>query len=60
MMPGVVKLYQGSWYDPVNPRNPYLDRSGCCNVLTHAEGQSEFARCVPDVTAGVEAERWEG
>jgi anaerobic selenocysteine-containing dehydrogenase len=57
---GVVRLYEGAWFDPVDPQNPYLDRSGCCNVLTHTNGQSEFGRCVPDVTALVEVEKWEG
>ena len=34
IMPGVVQLPQGAWYDP-DERG--LDRGACANVLTHEE-----------------------
>jgi anaerobic selenocysteine-containing dehydrogenase len=56
---GVVHLYQGSWYDPVNPQNPSLDKSGCVQVLMHSKGQSPgWAEKVPDCSAWVQIEKY--
>jgi trimethylamine-N-oxide reductase (cytochrome c) len=60
LLPSVVQLHQAAWYEPADPRNPYLEKNGSCNVLTHSQGQSDFARITPDVTANVQVEVWKG
>ena len=35
MMPGVVRVAEGSWHDPINPGKPYsIDKGGAVNLLT--------------------------
>lgn len=43
---GVIALYQGAWYDPLNPgetENP-LCKNGCANVLTSDESSSQLSQ----------------
>jgi len=51
MMPGVVRCYEGAWYDPDEEG---VDRGGCVNVLiddmlTSPAGASNFNTCMVDV-----------
>lgn len=51
MMPGVVRCYEGAWYDPDEEG---VDRGGCVNVLiddmlTSPAGASNFNTCLVDV-----------
>ena len=42
IMPGVVNIYQGAWY---NPDPTGLDRGGCANILTKGEHSPGGAFC---------------
>lgn len=56
VMPGVVILATGAWYDPVEPHG--LERHGNPNVLTSDRGTSALAQGPVPGTALVEVERW--
>jgi anaerobic selenocysteine-containing dehydrogenase len=59
--PGVVQLHQNAWFDPADGKNPAnLERAGCSNTLTNSAGQGDYARCMPDVSALVEVQKWSG
>lgn len=56
VMPGVVVLATGAWYDPESPGG--LDRHGNPNVLTLDQGTSSLAQGPASGAALVEIERW--
>ncbi|MGE5674462.1 MAG: molybdopterin-dependent oxidoreductase [Mycobacterium leprae] len=57
IMPGVVALPQGVWYDPLEPGRPgSVDRAGCANVLT-SERPTPFAGATAQHTCLVEVRR---
>ncbi|BBK35210.1 dimethylsulfoxide reductase [Allostella sp. ATCC 35155] len=61
VMPRVVQLPTGSWYDPAEPGVPgTLDRHGNPNVLTLDKPTSKLAQAPVAMTCLVEVERWEG
>jgi biotin/methionine sulfoxide reductase len=59
VMPGVVIMATGSWFDPAaSPDEP--ERHGNPNVLTLDIGSSPLAQATSALTALVEIERWDG
>jgi len=58
VMPGVVQLATGAWYDPVKPGG--LDKHGNPNVLTLDKGTSKLAQGPIAHTALVQVERYRG
>jgi len=59
IMPGVVQLATGAWYDPLEPGAPgTLDRHGNPNMLTLDKGTSKLAQAPISQTALVEIERY--
>lgn len=57
LMPGVVQLPTGAWWDPAEPGG--ICRSGNPNVLTRDKGTSSLAQG-PSTTCLVEVERYRG
>lgn len=57
LMPGVVQLPTGAWWDPAEPGG--VCRSGNPNVLTRDKGTSSLAQG-PSTTCLVEVERYQG
>lgn len=58
VMPGVVQLSSGAWYDPAEPGEPgTLDRHGNANLLTIDIGTSRLAQGPTSLTALVEVEK---
>jgi biotin/methionine sulfoxide reductase len=57
LMPGVVQLPTGAWFDPDGPGG--ICRSGNPNVLTRDAGTSSLAQG-PSTTCRVEVERYQG
>jgi anaerobic dimethyl sulfoxide reductase subunit A len=53
MMPGVVALGEGAWYDPDAKR---VDKGGCINVLT-TQRPSPLAKGNPSHTNLVQVEK---
>lgn len=53
MMPGVVALGEGAWYDPDTKR---VDKGGCINVLT-TQRPSPLAKGNPSHTNLVQVEK---
>jgi len=61
IMPGVVRLTQGSWYNSVNPGDPNgLDIGGCANTLTSDQGTSDLAQASSTHTSLVQVQAWTG
>jgi biotin/methionine sulfoxide reductase len=61
VMPGVVVLATGAWYDPVDPGRPgALDGGGNPNVLTSARPASSLSGGPAPGSCLVEVERWDG
>jgi len=60
MIPGVVRLSYGSFYDPVDPRKKSLDRGGSANVLLSDEPMSKHAYGENLAHSPLEIEKWKG
>jgi biotin/methionine sulfoxide reductase len=61
VMPGVVILPTGAWYDPAEPGTPgSLDVHGNPNMLTLDKGTSKLAQAPSAMSALVEVEKWCG
>lgn len=61
VMPGVVVMSTGSWFDADDPGNPdALERHGNPNVLTYDAGCSSLSQGPACNTALVEVERYDG
>src|SRR5262249_35207423 len=58
VMPGVVRLSCGAWYDPADDGDDALCRHGNANVLTRDQGTSKLAQGPSSATALVEVERY--
>ena len=59
IMPGVVQIQTGAWYDPAQPgRLGTLDLHGNVNVITLDKGTSRLAQGPSAQTALVEIEKW--
>ena len=59
--PGVIRINEGGWYDPVNPREPHsLCRYGDVNNLTTSVSTSKLAQANCGQTAVVEIEKFTG
>ena len=58
LMPGVVQLPTGAWWDPIEPGG--LCRAGNPNVLTRDVGTSRLAQGPTAQTCLVEVERYDG
>jgi trimethylamine-N-oxide reductase (cytochrome c) len=55
----VIRISEGGWYDPVNPREPgTLCRYGDVNVLTVSDATSKLAQATSAQTAMVEVEKY--
>jgi anaerobic selenocysteine-containing dehydrogenase len=61
IIPGTVRLCQGSWYNSVNPADPNgLDIGGCPNTLTSDQGTSDLAQASTTHTSLVQVQKWTG
>ena len=64
LMPGVVELPTGAWFDPLHldagAEHPTLELAGNPNVLTEDRGTSELAQGPAAHTCLVEVEKWNG
>ncbi|GAA3887208.1 molybdopterin guanine dinucleotide-containing S/N-oxide reductase [Gibbsiella dentisursi] len=59
ILPGVVQISTGAWYDPLDPRVPgSLDKHGNPNVLTEDRGSSRLGQGCSAQSCWVEIERW--
>lgn len=59
MMPGVVEMATGAWYDPVHPGEPdCLDAHGNPNVLTHDRPTSTLSQGPAAQSCLVEIDAW--
>jgi biotin/methionine sulfoxide reductase len=61
LMPGVVMMATGAWYDPVDPAEPgTLDKHGNPNVLTVDKACSKLSQGCSAHTVLVNVEPWHG
>ncbi len=61
LMPGVVQLSTGAWFDPAEPgAEPVLCKHGNPNVLTHDKGTSQLGQGPAAHSALVRIEKFEG
>ena len=61
LMPGVVQLSTGAWYDPEDPKNPNsLEKHGNPNVLTRDRGTSRLGQGPTAHSTLVDIEKVEG
>lgn len=61
LIPGVVQLATGAWYDPLEPGQPgSLDIHGNPNVLTYDRGTSRLAQGPSAQTTLIHIEKWAG
>jgi len=61
IMPGVVRLGEGSWYNSANPSDPNgLDLGGDPNTLTSDQGTSDLAQASTTHTSLVQVQEWTG
>jgi trimethylamine-N-oxide reductase (cytochrome c) len=59
--PGVVRLYEGGWFDPLDPSKPdSLDKYGAANVLAIDLGTSKLAQGNCGQTAVGDVEKYKG
>lgn len=58
--PGVVRIYEGAWYAPVDAAIGSIDTYGDPNTLTIDIGTSELAQAVSANTCIVEFEKFVG
>ena len=58
MLPGVVKLSCGAWYDPVGAEDGAVCVHGNANMLTHDRGTSKLSQGPSSGTNMVEIGRW--
>ncbi len=60
ILPGVVQMSTGAWYDPLDPKEERsLDKHGNPNVLTEDRGSSRLDRAVAPRAAGWRSPRGE-
>ncbi len=60
IIPGVVVLHHGAWYNPKQTKNGLVDVRGNSNTLTMDEPTSNLACGNVSSTALVEVEKWQG
>jgi biotin/methionine sulfoxide reductase len=61
LIPGVVQLPTGAWFDPSTPGQPYsLEKHGNPNVLTPDRGTSRLAQSPTCNSTLVEVSRFDG
>ena len=60
VLPGVIVMATGAWYDPVESDDRPLDRHGNPNVLSFDAGTSKLAQGPSALSVLVELEKWRG
>jgi len=59
--PGVIRMEEGGWYDPIDPSKPNsLDKHGCVNMVTSDEPDSKLSDGNPSKTALAQVEKFTG
>lgn len=59
ILPGVVQMSTGAWYDPLDPNEKgSLDKHGNPNVLTEDRGSSRLGQGCSAQSCWVEIEPW--